>query len=231
MTSDDYASRKRFAAKFATLFTTFDRIVSANPAGNLVGGQTLTSMHHQIPDGGWSSYWGNIHRCEVWQTLNNDIQRLDHTYSREVLATSTWQIVLKADDAILNAVSNLECTSRDTILSLDQLSSIRHLLNAKLSKLIGIGREFYLWCLGELIEELPTNRIQDEMVRLKELIRQHDCKSHHPVPVRAIQLACILHPITGNIGALGGQLALNAMIGEYSARPPTRAEVIARLLC
>ena len=150
---------------------------------------------------------------EVYGAL---LMRLDEP--GQTIVTAAWNTMIRFDAQITDLLSGIcfELTPIDEV----RLCSIVDLC----PKMVPIARVFTLWSLRE-ISASCTPALQS---KVNAATNTDECREHFKVIY--LELGNVLHPITGQMGRAGGQSSLNKMIAQYTSSPPTRAEVINRLL-
>ena len=145
--------------------------------------------------------------------------------SSQGIAREAWRAVVGLDTQIGTAVSTIPYEDK----SFDPIAAIVALLNINLEVMVPIARCFYIWSLWDILTELPPISARDELhAHLQTLVDTYGCGTvFSEVP---IIITTGLSPLIGKLAAIGGAEAISDLIGQYATRPPTRAEVMQRLL-
>lgn len=141
------------------------------------------------------------------------------------IAYAAWKRIIGLDATIGTAIAAEPF--EDHVF--DPLAVSQALLRADLTAMVPNGRCFYLWSLWEILGTMPPVPTRDTLfAELQALTDTCGCgAAFAAIPVDATQG---LSPLVGQMGIVGGKTALIELINQYAARPPTRAEVMQRLL-
>lgn len=136
-----------------------------------------------------------------------------------VIAQAVWRAVIASDTQYEPVVSEVY----------NPIVILTPLLQVDLTEMIPIGRCFYLWSLWDILADVPPVPARDKMfAQLQALVDTYGCINiFTEVP---LVITHGLSPVVNKLGQLGGRQAISELIGEYAARPPTRTEVLQRLL-
>lgn len=188
---------------------------------------------------------GYVLMCSIWNRLDDFVgsrargkslqivyqMTLGLVVSQENLpnwidGTPTWKALLTFDSATVHEISKITFDIKD----LNVFKIMTELLAIDLSELEGTLRGFYLLTLRQMLYRGQSlqKRLEGVLDKLIDKYQYQDIFKAVPLSIQTLE-ECMT-PITGRMGRLGGKSALNTMIGEYAARSPTRAEVVARLI-
>ena len=156
-------------------------------------------------------------------TLNNTKNVFNDNLSPEnigrTVVLATWKDVIKADNVIQSKTTSINVK----IGKFNPITIVANLLDVDISLVIPMAKCFYLYSVWELLQLMPANEELD--AKLQELITTYKCGDIFKPVIIPLSLSPLVHNID-QYTAFG----LRDIVQNYNSRPPTREEVMERLL-
>jgi len=147
--------------------------------------------------------------------------KIEDTYQENYVSNLVWTHVLSYE----HQIQSLTTSPIYNLHYVDVMRIMNQLMAVDLRLLSMKTRLFYLYSLHEMIWNTPS--LDYLKSAIDALIIQHD---YEKMFENTLNIVDALHPITGRIGRMGGQSVLNSLITDYAAGPPTRSEMINRII-
>ncbi len=141
------------------------------------------------------------------------------------VAEAGWKAVVGLDDEITAAIAAIPFDTQPY----DPIALITSLLQVDLTPIVHIGQCLWLWSIWEILIEISVMEASPALFdTLQAAIDKYGCSD--TLTTVPIHLDRDMLPLLDQLALIGGGLGVADLIGQYAARPPTRAEVIQRVL-